>query len=271
LQNDSSTTNDTTALGHLASGSINPVASTTSIDVKTANLRAVGITGLNSGLTNGVDGIIGLHTSQLNLTRTSINVNKGDLLATVEHEMDEVLGLGSGLEFLAADGFPEDLFRYTGSLIRTYTTNGDNAFFSIDAVTLPARFNQIEGEDHGDWWVAGAHTPQVQDAAATDGTTPNPKTELIALDVIGYNLLPVPVPVIKQVKSSGTQLTISGTNGLASGAYVLLTSTNAATSLTNWTPVITNLLATNGNFTFTYPGLINTAEKQRFFTLRLQL
>ncbi len=175
LQSDSSTTNDTVALSKLPSGANNPATGSSTVRVKTSNLRAIGITGLNSGLAGGYDGIIGLHTSQLNLSRASINPSKGDLLATVEHEMDEVLGLASALDENATDPFPEDLFRYTSTGSRTFTTNGDNAYFSIDGTNLLARFNQQAGDDYGDWWFVGTHTPQVQDASATDGTTPNPK------------------------------------------------------------------------------------------------
>jgi hypothetical protein len=271
LQQDSATSNDTVALANLSSGTGNPVTGTSTMRVKTANLRAVGITGLNSGISGGYDGVIGLHTSELNLSRVSINPSKGDLLATVEHELDEVLGLGSALDENVTNPFPEDLFRYNSTGSHTFTTNGDNAYFSIDGTNFPARFNQIAGEDYGDWWVAGAHVPQVQDAFATDGATPNPKTELIALDVIGYNLLPVPQPAISSISLSGTQLVLNGTNGLASATYYVLTSTNLALPLLQWTTVATNSLGTNGNFTFTIPNVVNPDEAKRFFALQLQL
>jgi hypothetical protein len=271
LQQDSATSNDTVALANLSSGTSNPVTGTSTMRVKTANLRAVGITGLNSGISGGYDGVIGLHTSELNLSRVSINPSKGDLLATVEHELDEVLGLGSALDENVTNPFPEDLFRYTSTGSHTFITNGDNAYFSIDGTNFPARFNQIAGEDYGDWWVAGAHVPQVQDAFATDGATPNPKTELIALDVIGYNLLPVPQPAITSISLSGTQLVLNGTNGLASATYHVLTSTNLALPLLQWTTVATNSLGTNGNFTFTIPNVVNPGEAKRFFALQLQL
>jgi hypothetical protein len=271
LQSDATTTNDTLALAYLPSASVNPVTGTTIIRVKTSNLRAIGITGLNSGIAGGYDGVIGLHTSQLNLSRTTTNPAKGDLLATVEHEIDEVLGLASSLDSGAGDPLPEDLFRYTSTGSRTFTTSGDNAYFSIDGANFLARFNQIAGEDYGDWWVAGTHVPQVQDASATDGATPNPKTELIALDVIGYNLLPVPQPTITGINLSETQLVLNGTNGLASATYYVLTSTNLALPLVQWTTVATNMLGTNGGFAFTIPNAVNPGEVERFFALQLQL
>ena len=270
LQNDAATANDTIALANLPTGANNPVTGTGIIRVKTANLRALGITGKNSGLPGGVDGIIGLHTSRMNLSRASTDPNKYDLLATIEHEIDEVLGLASSLDSNAGDPLPEDLFRYTSSGNRTFTTNNDDAYFSIDGANLLARFNQDSAGDYGDWWTAGVHQPQVQDAFATAGATPDPGTELIALDVIGYNLVPVPQPTITGISLSGTQLVLNGTNGLASGTYHVLTSTNLALPLNQWTAVATNRLSASGNFNITATNAVNPNDAERFFTLQLQ-
>lgn len=271
LRADATTTNDATALANLPGGPFNPVTGTYYIGVKTANLRAIGITGLNSGISGGYDGVIGLHTSELNLSRASIDPSKGDLLATVEHEMDEVLGLSSALDEGFANPLPEDLFRYDSSGFLTFATGGDDAYFSIDGVNFLDRFNQISGYDYGDWWVNGPHTPQVQDAFAINGATPNPKVELVALDVIGYDLLPAPVPSITKISLSGTQLVLSGTNGLASATYYVLTGTNLTLPVSQWSNVATNMLGTNGNFSFTIPNIVKPGEPKRFFTLQLQL
>src|ERR1051326_76415 len=79
LQSHSATANDATALAHLPSGTLNPVTSPSTVRVKTANLHALGFTGHNSGLSGGYDGIIGLHTSNMNLSRDSINPSRYDL------------------------------------------------------------------------------------------------------------------------------------------------------------------------------------------------
>jgi len=258
------------ALSLLPASSANPVTGSTTIRVKTANLHALGFSGFTSGLAGGYDGIIGLHTSQLNLSRASTISTKGDLLSTVCHEMDEVLGLGSGLDSNSPDPFPQDLFRYSSTGARSYTTNGDDAYFSIDATNLPVRCNQNGTGDYGDWWVAGTHTPRVQDASATNGKTPNPNVELIALDVIGYNLVPVPIPVITNTTIAGSQLTLKGTNGIAVGNYVVLAGTNLATPLSQWTPLSTNFLNYSGPFTFTVPNAVTVAYPVRFFRLQVQ-
>jgi hypothetical protein len=270
LQRDATTTNDNTALANLPAGDVNPATGANTIRVKTANLRALGITGMNSGLAGGVDGIIGLHTSQMNLSRASIEPDKYDLLAVTEHEIDEVLGLGSGLDTSPDNSFPEDLLRFTSSGARTFTTNGDDAYFSIDGASLLARFNQNVAHDHGDWWCSGPHAPQVQDAVETAGATPNPGIEMIALDVIGYNLEPVPRPVITGINLSGSILTINGASGLASGTYSVLSSTDLALPLNQWTPVATKTLGASGNFNITITNAVNGDDAARFFTLQLQ-
>ena len=152
LEGDETTTNDTTTLENLPISENNPVTGTGNIRVRTANLRALGIAGMDSGLPGGVNGIIGLNISQINLSRASIDPSKYDHLSTTEHEIDEVLGLGSYLDAGAADPLPEDLFRYTSAGSRTFTTNGDDACFSIDGTNLLDRYNQNPAGDRGDWW-----------------------------------------------------------------------------------------------------------------------
>jgi hypothetical protein len=191
LMADSKSTNDAVALAHLPAGSINPVTPSSSINVKTANLRALGLPG-SSGLPGGYDGIISLNTSVMNLSRSTNNPSRFDLMTVAAHEIDEVLGLASALPNPGFNSpFPVDLFRFNSSVQRSFTTSGDDAFFSIDGgTTLLARFNQTAGGDYGDWWSTGVHDPQVQDAFLVAGATPDPDVELTALDVIGYDLVP---------------------------------------------------------------------------------
>jgi hypothetical protein len=110
----------------------------------------------------------------------------------------------------------------------------------------------------------------VQDAFATNGQTPNPNVELDVLDVIGYTLVPVPRPVITSTVVSGTQLTLSGTNGMAVGDYVVLASANVATPLSQWLALATNFLNNSGAFTFNVPNAVTAANPARFFVLQVQ-
>ncbi len=269
LRNDATTTNDFIALESLSSD-INPVSGA-GIRVETANLRAIGITNKNSGLAGGVDGIIRLNTSAMNLSRSSINPKKYDLMVVAEHEIDEVLGLGAAALNSGDDiATPEDLFRYDTNGNRSFTTNGDDAYFSIDGTNLLARFNQTAGLDYGDWWVAGPHPAQVQDAEIRAGATPDLGVELTALDVIGYNLLPLPQPGITGIGLSEANLLLDCTNGLASATYYVMASTNLSLSLNQWSSIATNMLSENGDFSITVTNAVDPSIPQRFYILKLQ-
>jgi hypothetical protein len=247
----------------------NPVNGDTIIRVKSNNLRAVGLTNYISGLPGGFDGIVRLNTSIMNLSRASMDPSKFDLLSCTEHEIDEVLALGSGLQ----DGYGpllQDVFRYTSAGARSFTTNGDDAWFSLDGTNLLVQFNQNPGGDYGDWWSTGAHTPRVQDAFGTPGATPNLGVELIALNVQGYDLLPPPAPGIVNLALDGTDLLVTGTNGLATGIYDLLASTNLALPLDQWPAVATCFMTNNGDFAFTATNAVNPQSTQQFYTLQLQ-
>jgi hypothetical protein len=171
-------------LANLPTSSTEPTNGGSSIDVSTANYRALGLGAISTP--DGFDGTISINTGLTDIGNPG--VGQYSLLAVVEHEIDEVLGLGSNVG-RSNTIRPLDLFRYTSSGTRAYTTVGDDAWFSINGgSTLLARFNQNSGGDYGDWWSTGAHTPQVQDAFSTPGAYPTLGTnELIALDVIGYN------------------------------------------------------------------------------------
>ncbi len=189
LRADSTTTNDKTALSKLPASSTDPVKGLSTMFVGQANLKALGFS-----VGSGSDGTIGLNTSLMNLTRTAISASKYDLYAVVAHEIDEILGLGSGLQLPAQYGgyiMPQDLFRYSSvNGQRSYTTSSTAlSYFSIDGINRLVRFNQNAGGDLGDWYSTGPHTPRVQDAYATPGVIINPSSvEYTALDVIGYNL-----------------------------------------------------------------------------------
>jgi hypothetical protein len=190
LKADATTSDDFTAIALLPSVSTNPVNGTSTINVKTANLRAVGIN--VPPPTGQPDGFISLNTT-ITSPGSPGTTGQYNLLPVVLHEIDEVLGLGSSLPtVLQGTIFPEDLFRYDQSSSRTFTiTSTVQAFFSIDASTALAQFdNQNDGGDFGDWQSSPRPPgvlPKVQDAFATPGANPALSVELTALDVIGYD------------------------------------------------------------------------------------
>jgi autotransporter-associated beta strand protein len=220
---------DATALAHLPVQATNPVNGNANIEMSTANARALGIFTGNST----IGGTIYLNTSIMNLTRSSIDPNKYDLMGVVQHEMDEILGMTSALPNgtngqAAPTGpvHPQDLFRYDQNGNRSFNTGTDaqtQAYFSIDGTTHIARFNQTSDAtnsgDFGDWYSFNvAHTPQAQDAFATKGAIVNIGTaEKTELDVIGYNLL-TSLTWNPTSASSGTPPDGAGTWTTASGS-----------------------------------------------------
>jgi len=185
--------------GYVPNQTNNPVTNNSSIYAKSVNLTALGLSGYNATFTGGYNGIV-----TLNVGETTVGGGQYELLATTEHEIDEVLGLGSSLNLSSdpAEPLPEDLYRYAGgSSSYNFTTSGDDAYFSINGgATDLVQFNQDSSGDYGDWWSnnGGGNPgpnppPRVQDAYAYPGTTPTlGAAELTALDVIGYT--PVPEP-----------------------------------------------------------------------------
>jgi hypothetical protein len=67
--------------------------------------------------------------------------------------------------------------------------------------------------------------------------------------------------------SSSGNIILSGTGGVKNGAYDVLTSTNVALPLSQWTPVATNQFNSSGSFVFT--NSVQTGDSQRFFLLQI--
>ncbi|HXA45055.1 MAG TPA: NF038122 family metalloprotease [Candidatus Angelobacter sp.] len=197
-----------------------------------------------------VDSIL-LNTTIMSFTRPPPNdINTYDMQSAVEHEIDEVMGGGGAGCNLTASSMigATDLFRYatngTGStLARSWTTsNGDNAFFSVDGTNLWFRFNTDAGGDYGDfwgiqqdpitllpvYWSPPGITPhaEVQNAFGTPGyfsypanfpgnysenTSPDLGTnELTMMDVIGWTLIThLPPPMLTMATGGSHKLAVS--------------------------------------------------------------
>src|ERR1035441_7405106 len=187
---------DTNALGKIPNSTTDPVIGGTNIRLTSALAR---LTGFNVGtFPAGYDSVISLNMAKMNFTRPPLVSTNYDLQQVTEHEIDEVLGCSSHLPDFTII-CPIDLFRYTTNLARTYTTNGDNAYFSVDGTNLLARFNMQSGGDYSDFWSAYTTNrwappgitphPQVQDAFNTPGVVLDYGiNELGMLDVIGWTL-----------------------------------------------------------------------------------
>jgi hypothetical protein len=152
----------------------------------------------NGSIGNGgpYDGIVTLNSSvPLQFTRPT-DAGSFDAQRSTEHEMDELLCLGSKLGQNGIPFRPQDLFSWSSPGHRNFTSSGTR-YFSIDGgVTNIVNFNQDPTGDFGDWLSQDCPqaNPYVQNAFACTGqfsdiaaTSP----EGINLDVIGYDLIQI--------------------------------------------------------------------------------
>jgi len=77
-------------------------------------------------------------------------------------------------------------------------------------------------------------------------------------------------PAVLSFALNGSNVSISGTNGQAGDAYYLLTSTNVALPLAQWTVAATNVVSSvgaNGSFTFIGTNVVAPTDQQQFYIL----
>lgn len=81
-------------------------------------------------------------------------------------------------------------------------------------------------------------------------------------------LAPAP-PAISEASIDGSNLILDGVNGQTGKTCIVLTSTNPAAPLTQWTPAATNLLSATGNFIITVSNAVNQQFPQRYYILQM--
>jgi autotransporter-associated beta strand protein len=74
-------------------------------------------------------------------------------------------------------------------------------------------------------------------------------------------------PTITTITVGGGNVILSGTNGTAGQNYYVLTSTNVALPLTNWTRAATSMFDSLGNFSYT--NAVSPAIRQEYFRIQL--
>lgn len=74
-------------------------------------------------------------------------------------------------------------------------------------------------------------------------------------------------PIVTSLAINSTNAVFTGTNGLANGAFYVLTTTNLTLPHTSWTRISTNHFDINGNFNVTNP--ITVGSQQSFYILQL--
>ena len=168
--------------------------------LSSANGRAVGLNTPPAMFANGTvgqggpyDGIVTLNSSKPFQFSRPVNGNSFDAQRTTEHEIDEVMGLGSRIGDNTSDLSPQDLFSWSSVGHRNITSSGTRYFSINGGVTNIVGFNQDSDGDFGDWLSTACPqaNPYVQNAFSCTGQSSDiaaTSPEGINLDVIGYDL-----------------------------------------------------------------------------------
>ncbi|MBV9240515.1 MAG: carboxypeptidase regulatory-like domain-containing protein [Acidobacteria bacterium] len=211
---DAKSAHDTSADATVPAGQPQSVLPT-SANGRALSMNTSGVMGSDCSLGAGgtYDGIVTLNSAlAVSFTRPTPG-GSFDAQRSVEHEIDEVLGIGSYLDITPATSNwrPEDLFTYSAPSVRNVTGTGTRYFSYNGGNTNVITLNQDPANDRGDWLSGGCPqgTPFVQNAVVCPGQSSDISSsspEGIVLDVIGYDL----VATAANVSVSGRVLTSSG-------------------------------------------------------------
>src|SRR6476469_1850361 len=198
LKADAKSASDAVAISTLPTDPLTAKMTTKSVAGRAIGLNTPPVLYADGHLAVGgpYDGHITLNSSQpLQFTRP-VAPDNADARTFTEHEIDEVLGLGSRLDSPYPDFLEsEDLFSWASLNDRNTSMTGSR-YFSIDqGLHLIVKFNNDPAGDYGDWDSPECpqNHPLVQNAFNCLGQSPEisaTSPEGIALDVIGYDLAP---------------------------------------------------------------------------------
>lgn len=238
LKADATSTNDSTANSSL------PVSAlSTNIGISSANGRAIGLSTAPTMASDGTvgsgsfDGIVTLNAAQTFKFTRPVDANLYDALRSTEHEIDEVLGLGSFIS-KSTDLRPQDLFSWSSAGTRNLTSSGSRYFSINGGSTNIVGFNQNSNGDFGDWLSDSCPqgNPYVQNAFSCPGQLSDVSAsspEGINLDVIGYDLtsggsaVGAPVAVLATATSStAVSITWTAPSGTVPTKYHVYRSSN---------------------------------------------
>jgi uncharacterized repeat protein (TIGR03803 family) len=149
-------------------------------------------------------------------------------------------------------------------------TNGDGTVFSLNITgTGFETLYEFTGGSDGANPVAGLTlSGNILYGTASEGGTNNDGA-VYAVEVPVGPMIPGQ-PDIVSVSVSGTNLALNAINGQSGATYYVLMSTNLDLALSQWTPVATNVLSTNGNFTITATNTVARTIAQRYYILEVQ-
>ena len=195
LRADAKTSNDNLAIANLPGSALSA-----NVLPASANGRSVGQNTPPAMFANGTvgnggpyDGIVTLNSADPYQFARPTSSGNFDAQRAIEHEMDEVMGLGSGLNVSGNDLRPQDLFSWSSAGHRNLSSAGTRYFSINGGSTNIVNFNQDSHGDFGDWLSTDCPqaTPYVQNAFGCTGQSSDiaaTSPEGITLDVIGYDL-----------------------------------------------------------------------------------
>jgi hypothetical protein len=201
LRADAKTSND-----YLANSSLPGSALSANITAASANARAVGGNAPPDMFADGTigpggpyDGIVTLNSGRPFQFTRPVSANYFDAQRATEHEIDEVMGLGSRLGHTGPNLRPQDVFSWSSPGVRNFTSSGVRYFSINSGNSNIVNFNQNPDGDFGDWLSTACPQthPYVQNAfgcpgQSSDITATSP--EGVNLDIIGYDLASSPPP-----------------------------------------------------------------------------
>ena len=236
LRADAKTSDDDVAIASLGN-----YFYSSNIDPSSADGRAVGLDTPSAMFANGTvgnggpyDGIVTLNSAMPYQFTRPTNGGNLDAQRATEHEIDEVIGLGSHLNTGLYDLRPQDLFSWASAGTRNITSSGARYLSINGGVTNIVNFNQDPHGDFGDWLSEScpqAH-PYVQNAIACGGQSSDvtaTSPEGVNLDVIGYDLLNLSGFLIPDTTRRGMVFDFAGQNLYVSTSTGLIKTFNLST------------------------------------------
>ena len=141
----------------------------------------------------GVDGYVGIgNTFQWDYSpNTTPAAGAYDFVGTLEHEITEVMGRISLINFQPNNYAPMDLFRYTSTGARDTAAGGSGslAYFSVDGgqTLLKSWNNDPNNGDLGDWYGQGGND-SANDYSSSGVTNPFSATDITLMQAIGWTV-----------------------------------------------------------------------------------
>jgi len=279
LRADARTTNDQLAIASLPGSALSA-----NVIAASANVRALGGNAPPDVFENGTvgpggpyDGIVTLNSAMPYQFTRPTGGGSFDAQRATEHEIDELMGLGSHLNLPppGTDLRPQDVFNWAAPGVRNLTSSGTRYLSINRGNTNLVNFNQQPNSDFGDWVSAACPQshPYVQNAFAcrgqsSDVTATSP--EGINLDVIGYDLVNAVVTTNAPSNITSSSAKLNGTinpggqtmiNHFQYGTTVTYGSTTANTTHTGNTTrsVSANITGLTPNTTYHF-RLVGTSN-----------